>query len=933
MSGPVSRWFKRFNFRRPFLRTGPPGVTLQLVLVAIAYIASAKLGLSLMFEGQSSTAFWPATGVSVAAYVIFGARAWPAIFAGAITAFVPHFGADNLPAALAVSILAAAAPYVASRCLRRSGFDYSLQRTRDVAVLAICGAVAPMAVSATVGIVVLHFAGFGTLKDPLGAWCTWWVGDVLGVIVVSPVLFAWKANIQRDYNLVHALEVAAAFLSLVLIDLLSKGSGPIALLAYTPIILWCALRLSQRENATIILLISIVAAVRTMETSGSVIGGVNDGLVLLDVFIATIALTTLTGGAAIAQRRRLESMRLKASTDRLVESETRFRNAFESAAIGMGIVSLEGRWLQVNSALCRMLGYTPDELRASDFQSITHPDDLERDVAQFTAMIEGKSNDYCIEKRYFHKNGGVIWTVLSSSIVRSADGGPLHFVSQVQDISARRLADLRMRSIIEASPTPTAISDAQRNIVYINQAFRRTFGYELDDITTLDQWRPKLFPNPADFEKFENGRIEHTSDIESGRIAPLMEVPIAAKDGRVRQTVTAMAYVPDSQQRERIIALQDITELRAAHDRLREAQKMEAFGRLASGIAHDFNNLLGVVRASAELLEHQQARLQDTESSVRLIMRACERGADLTRRLLIFSRKSNSRPADVSVTQTMDDLVAVLRRTLGSHIAIDLHLEGGDTFVFVDATLFNTALYNLAINARDAMPDGGTLTFRVARHPARPGRIAENGEVEISITDSGEGMRPEVMTQAFEPFFTTKDPGKGTGLGLSMVYGFVEEARGDIRVDSALGKGTTFTIHLPISSTRTLEAEKNADVEKTAGAFKVLLVEDDDDLREATTIQLRTMGHFVKAAASTREALALVEEARDFDVLVTDFRLGEALNGDALAREVQSRLPKISTIVMSGYLHPEEARALDPHWVLLEKPATKDDLNRALRRP
>lgn len=700
-----------------------------------------------------------------------------------------------------------------------------------------------------------------------------------------------------------------------------------------PIILWCALRLSQRENATIILLISIVAAVRTMETGGSVIGRVNDGLVLLDVFIAIIALTTLVGGAAIAQRRRLEFARLKASRDRLVESETRFRNAFESAAIGMGIVSLEGRWVQVNAALCRMLGYTPDELRATDFQSITHPDDLERDVAQFKAMVAGESNDYCIEKRCFHKHGGVIWSVLSVSMVRSADGRPLHFVSQVQDISERRLADLRMRSIIEASPTPTAISDEKRHIVYINQAFRRTFGYELEDIRTLDQWRSKFFPNPADFEKFEGNRLEHTSDIESGRNAPLIELPITAKDGRVRQTVTAMAYVPNSQQRERIIALQDITDLKAAHDRLREAQKMEAFGRLASGIAHDFNNLLGVVSASAELLEHQQARSHETEASVRLIMRACERGSDLTRRLLIFSRKSNSRPALVSVTQIMDDLVAVLRRTLGSHIAIHMHVECADTFVFVDATLFYTALYNLAINARDAMPGGGTLTFGIARQPARVGRSAEHGDVVISITDSGEGMRPEVMTQVFEPFFTTKDPGKGTGLGLSMVYGFVEESRGDISVNSVLGKGTTFTIHLPVSPAPPAPPEQKEAVDKTADVYKVLLVEDDDELREATAIQLRTMGHSVKAAASTREALALVEEAGDFDVLVTDFRLGEALNGDALARQVQARLPKIATIVMSGYLHPEEARALDPHWVLLEKPATKDDLNRALRVP
>jgi CheY-like chemotaxis protein len=202
----------------------------------------------------------------------------------------------------------------------------------------------------------------------------------------------------------------------------------------------------------------------------------------------------------------------------------------------------------------------------------------------------------------------------------------------------------------------------------------------------------------------------------------------------------------------------------------------------------------------------------------------------------------------------------------------------------------------------------------------------------ISISDDGAGMSPDVMRRVFEPFFTTKEVGRGTGLGLSMVYGFVKEAEGDIRVESKLGKGTTFTIRLPAIDAPARSGKQEVQAPKTSGGFKVLLVEDDDDLRSATTLQLQAMGHSVQAAASTAEALSLVDASRDFQILLTDFRLSEPVTGAALARDVQARLPGISTIVMSGYLHPEDARQLDQSWTLIEKPFAREDLMRALQR-
>ncbi|MGE3334278.1 MAG: PAS domain S-box protein [Rhodospirillaceae bacterium] len=902
-----------------------------LAVIAIAYIGAVHVGLTLTFENKLSSALWPPTGIALAAYVVYGGRVWPAVFIGAFSPFAPYYEFSHLDAGLMIAVINTAAPYIGARILRAARFDCALQTPKDVALLAVAGAAVPMALEATAGVGALFATGFVSWPDVVPVWWTWWIGDVVGVLVVSPLLFTWRAPLRSGDNVLYLLEVLAAFLSLALISMYSTDSGPVALLGYMPIVLWCVLRLSQRENAGAVLIVTAIVAWKTIDPA-RVTHSLNADLTALDTFIGVIAITALMGSAAIAKRQRLEDQRLRVSLDRLAESESRFRNAFDSAAVGMAIVSLEGRWLRVNATLCKMLGYAVDEFLAKDFQSITHADDVRRDIDHAKLLIAGSEREYCIEKRYYRKDGTLIWVILSVSLVRSADGTPLHFVSQIQDITARKQADMRLHSIVESSPSPCAISDGGRNITYINQAFRRTFGYELDEIHTFDQWSQKLFPTAFDFAKFERDRKIFTSDFETQRIAPPIEMDLAAKDGGLRHTIAAMTLLPNSATGERIISIQDITELKAAHDQLRESQKMEAFGRLASGIAHDFNNLLGVVYASAELLQDQQSRAQDTQTSARLILRACERGADLTRRLLIFSRRSNSRPKEVSVMHMMDDLVTVLRRTLGGQFTVNVSANCDDLFVFADATQLHTALYNIAINARDAMPEGGALSFKIDRQIGSIEQQAPREVAVISISDEGMGMSPEVMRQVFEPFFTTKEVGRGTGLGLSMVYGFVKEAEGDIRVDSRMGKGTTFTMRLPAIEAPSRAVKLDVHAAKTPGGRNILLVEDDEDLKSATTLQLQAMGHSVRAASSTAEALALVDAHQDFDLLLTDFRLSETMTGAALARDIQTRLPSISTIVMSGYLHPEDARQLDQRWTLIEKPFAREDLVRALQR-
>ncbi|MCA0200388.1 MAG: PAS domain S-box protein [Proteobacteria bacterium] len=596
----------------------------------------------------------------------------------------------------------------------------------------------------------------------------------------------------------------------------------------------------------------------------------------------------------------------------------------DDAIIG---VSLSGMVLSWNAAAQRLYGYTAEEMIGRPIGTII-PRDLTDEGDKFFHELSLGHSFTNFETRRVAKSGEQIDVALTISPIRDTKGIVVGISKIARSLTERRKLDLRLQSVIEAAPVPYIISNNQRDIIHVNHAFTRIFGYELDEIRTVAQWQAKMFPAGITMPALETVRSAHTSHVHGDEIAPPMEMKIMAKDGSIRETIAAFARLPDFPMGEWLACLQDVTELKATQNHLRESQKMEAFGRMASGVAHDFNNLLGIIAASAEVLDHQNGRTQDTRASTGLILRACERGADLTRRLLIFSRRSKANPQSVNVRHALEELSAVLRRTLGGHIAVEIVFMCEDAFIFVDATLFHTALYNLAINARDAMPEGGTLTFQVER-------IVHQGQkqdtVTITVSDTGHGMPPDVTQHVFEPFFTTKETGKGTGLGLSMVYGFVTDANGEILVDSKVDGGTAFTLRFPAAQALGRNNDVETQDEPGKGpSMNVLLVEDDNDLREATCARLVSLGLSVSAAATTAEAIALLDSGKAFDLLVTDFRLSEPVNGAQLARIIQQRCPDLPVIVTSGYLDLEDARALDPTWVLLEKPVSKKDLLEAI---
>ena len=384
-----------------------------------------------------------------------------------------------------------------------------------------------------------------------------------------------------------------------------------------------------------------------------------------------------------------------------------------------------------------------------------------------------------------------------------------------------------------------------------------------------------------------------------------------------------------------------------SEEALNHAQRLESVGQLSGGIAHDFNNLLTVIQGNLQVLDElpPNAAPAQRQQLLAAAMRATRRGAELTAKLLAFSRRQVLQPAPVDVGAMLDALADMLRRTLDQRIRVEIDLPpGGGPGVLADPSHLESALLNIAINARDAMPDGGVLCFRaavVSELPRGLGNGLDAGDdalaqfVSISVSDTGSGMSDEVKERAFEPFFTTKGAGRGTGLGLSTVYGFVKQSKGSVAIDSAPGAGTTVTLYIPQAREAASGPELASELSHAVPAdLAVLLVEDDPEVRAVVRSFLDALGCRVSVASSAEQALTLLDTQPDFDLLLSDIALGAGMRGTELAALAQARLPALDVLLMSGFSAElvEADHGAPRHWELLQKPYSRDELARAIRR-
>lgn len=383
-----------------------------------------------------------------------------------------------------------------------------------------------------------------------------------------------------------------------------------------------------------------------------------------------------------------------------------------------------------------------------------------------------------------------------------------------------------------------------------------------------------------------------------------------------------------------------------SEEALSHAQRLESVGQLTGGIAHDFNNLLTVIQGNLQVLDELPSMAGDgyARQLVDAASRASRRGAELTSKLLAFSRRQVLQPTAVDVDQLLQSLADMLRRTLDQHIVIEVGSASAVPSALADPGQLEAALLNIAINARDAMPDGGRLRFRAEYRATVPDDIRaeidaadppKGGLVAIIVSDDGTGMSAEARERAFEPFFTTKDAGRGTGLGLSTVYGFMKQSKGAVTIDSALGQGTTVTLYIPAAkeATTTSKAPVHRDRDVPPG-LRVLLVEDDLQVRAVMHRFLDSMRCKTESAASGEQAMLALAGDATFDLLVTDIALGAGMRGTELAARVQKLCPGMAVLLMSGY----SAELLDADrdapaaWELLHKPCTREELAQAVAR-
>jgi PAS domain S-box-containing protein len=453
---------------------------------------------------------------------------------------------------------------------------------------------------------------------------------------------------------------------------------------------------------------------------------------------------------------------------------------------------------------------------------------------------------------------------------------------------------------------------------------KRRFDAASDQETETQKWREHMTALEL-HEPFRN--FEYTRRDRAGhqRYLRVNGRPVFAADGRFmgyRGTAT------------------DLTNQHEAEERLRQCQKMDAIGHLTGGVAHDFNNVLTVITGTIELLSEGVADRPQLAAIAQLIDDAATRGGEITSQLLALARRQPLEPREIEVNDLLTETARLLKPTLGEHIEVKLALAKGGSFALADSSQLSAAVINLAVNARDAMPGGGTVTLETTNVAVDEAEASACSEVNpgdfvmISVSDTGEGIPADIRDRVFEPFFTTKAIGRGTGLGLSMVYGFAKQSGGMVKIESEQGRGTAIRLYLP-------RAEGSAPVKATpvrayapAPAHETILVVEDDPLVRGYVIaQLGSMGYQTLSCADGPAALALVDQGATFDLLFTDVIMPGGMNGRQLAEAVFKRRPGVRVLYTSGYSESAIAHGghLDPDVALLRKPYRKSDLSRKIR--
>jgi PAS domain S-box-containing protein len=623
------------------------------------------------------------------------------------------------------------------------------------------------------------------------------------------------------------------------------------------------------------------------------------------------------------------------------ESATRFQRLLEMAPLPLGYVKQDGVISFRNRRFVELFGYTAEEVPAiADWWLRAYPDPQYRqwvvqvwDAAVRQAAAEGRDIDP-IEYKVTCKNG-VVRDVEISGIMVGED-----ILAAFIDLTERKRAEesqARLATVVEQTAETIVITDTQGTIIYVNPAFEKTTGYSGAEVIGQN---PRLLRSGRHDAQFyaHMWDVLQRGEVWSGRFVN------RRKDGALFEEDATISPVRDAAGKvTSYVALKhDVTREVQLETQFRQSQKLEAIGQLAGGVAHDFNNILTAQSLQISMLEMDPNLSGDIREGLGLIRLAANSAAELTRQLLLFSRRQVMQRRQLDLNEVVMNLAKMLKRIIGEDVRLQLDLHSTPLPVLADAGMLEQVLMNLAVNARDAMPAGGNLrietTDQVVDEPlanlypdAAPGRY-----VCLSVSDTGGGIPPEIVPRIFEPFFTTKEAGKGTGLGLATVFGIIKQHRGWIKLDNRPGQGVTFQVFLPASTEPASELVPVAGKPTPrGGAETILLVEDEPAVRKSTCLLLERYGYRVLEASHGSDAINLWQNHRGtVAVLLTDLVMPGGMSGQQLAGRLRAEAPRLKVIFASGYSAEIAGRELQLREgeVFIQKPFAPEQLLETIRR-
>lgn len=622
--------------------------------------------------------------------------------------------------------------------------------------------------------------------------------------------------------------------------------------------------------------------------------------------------------------------RRSAQFQELESAEQRYRLLYERSLAGVLRTTLDGRILDCNLACARIFGYaTCEEFIASPITDrYFHPEDRNTFMAILQRVKSLTSYEQCLRR----KDGSKVWLLGSANLVDGKGGARTVNEETFVDITEGKNAEETFRKAFNANPEPITIAAfPEGRFIDVNDSFLRVTGYAREEVIGRTSKELNFWARPED-------RVTFVEKLKTQGSVRDLEITFRTKSGEIREAVDSAETIDVGGQECAIAIFRDVTERKSLEKQLRQTQKMEAVGQLSGGIAHDFNNLLGVIIGYSEILEQRLPPDDPLLKECLQIKKAGQSAASLTRQLLAFSRQQVLDPKVLDLNGIVLNVQKMLRRLIGEHIELKTNLDPALGSVKADQSQIEQVILNLAVNARDAMPQGGKLLIETAkveldedyarRHPPQePGAY-----VLLSVADTGIGMDAETQARIFEPFFTTKEIGKGTGLGLSTVYGVVRQSGGHIWVYSELGLGTTFKIYLPCAGQPArVQQPPAAPAESLRGSETILLVEDEEALRGLARSLLEDSGYTVLEAELPEAAIeTALQHSGKIHVLLTDLVM-PGMTGKDLAAKLAPTRPEMKVVFMSGYTSFTHAGLADSEIALLTKPFTREKLLRKLR--